>query len=125
MVGDFDNDGDSDVVFLCLNDKPVFLRNNSGQDRSWIGFQLQGTRSNRDAIGAKLTMESKGRKQVRWVTGGSSYLASHDRRVIMGLGSNTAPDPISIEIRWPTGKTQKLSGLKPGRYHTIVEASEG
>ncbi len=123
-VGDFDNDGDLDVVFTRLNEKPVLLRNNVGQDNSWIGFELQGTKSNRDAIGAKITVVSGNRKLVRWITGGSSYLSAHDKRVIVGLGS-LALATTDVEIRWPSGVVQRLFGLKANRYHKIVEAGPG
>jgi len=120
-LGDFDNDGDSDVVFVCLNDTPVLLRNNVGQDAQWIGFQLQGTKSNRDAIGAKVTLSQGSRKLVRWVTAGASFLASHDRRLVFGLGKGIVPDSLSVQIQWPDGTRQTLSDAKPHRYQKIVQ----
>jgi len=122
-TGDFDNDGDSDVVFVRLGDRPVLLRNTKGQSNRWIGFDLQGTASNRDAIGARLSLPSGGRTMVRWVTGGSSYLASHDKRIVFGLGRGPAPESLSVEIRWPNGQVQTVSGLTTNRYHRIVESS--
>src|SRR5947209_19767326 len=91
-IGDFDNDGGIDIVLTCLNGKPILLRNNVGQSNSWIGFQLQGTKSNRDAVGAKITVSFSDRKLVRWITGGSSYLSSHDKRVIVGLGEGRSEE---------------------------------
>jgi hypothetical protein len=120
-VGDYDNDGDTDAIFICLQDKPVLLRNNVGQDNAWIGFQLVGTQSNRDAIGSKLTVRVGGRKLVRWITGGASIFSSHDHRVIAGLGSKPGPEKVSVEIRWPHGETQTVTGLPPNQYHKIVE----
>jgi len=120
-TGDFDNDGDTDAVLVCLNDKPVLLENKVGQDSSWIGFELVGHKSNRDAIGAKLTLHLAARKLVRWVTGGSSYLSSHDKRVLFGLGRGSPPKELSLEIRWPSGVAQKVSGLQPNQYHTLTE----
>ena len=120
-VGDFDNDGDLDVVFTCLNATPVLLRNNVGQDHPWIGFELQGTKSNRDAIGAKITVSLANRKLVRWITGGGSYLASHDKRVIVGLDGDSGASVANVEIRWPSGTVQRLSNLKPNHYHNVVE----
>ena len=79
-----------------------------------------GTKSNRDAIGAKLTLQSGERKLVRWITGGSSYLSSHDMRTIFGLGKQ-APPLTSFEIRWPNGQTQGVAGLEPNRYHVVRE----
>jgi hypothetical protein len=120
-AGDYDNDGDTDLIFVSLNEKPVLLRNNAGQKLAWIGFELQGTASNRDAIGAKLKLRTGGLELVRWVTGGGSFLASHDRRVIFGLGAAPASRSVSVEIRWPNGGTQTVSGLEPNRYHRIIE----
>jgi enediyne biosynthesis protein E4 len=120
-VGDWNNDGRADAVFTCLDGSPVLLRNNTGQENSWIGFELQGTMSNRDAIGAKITVEAGGRKLVRWVTGGSSYLSSQDKRVLVGLDSLPGSVSVSAEIRWPNGNVQKLAKLKPKQYHHIVE----
>jgi hypothetical protein len=96
----------------------VLLRNNVSQDNSWIGFSLQGTASNRDAIGAKITVTS-GRTFTRWITGGGSYLASHDKRVLVGLGSGAKP--VDADIRWPNGIVQHLSNLQPRQYHHLVE----
>ncbi len=118
-IGDFDNDGDADAVFTTLNGPAVLLRNNVGQDSSWIGFSLQGTTSNRDAIGAKITVTSFGRTLTRWIAGGGSYLASHDTRVLVGLGPSAKP--VNVEIRWPGGMVQHLSGLQPRQYHRLVE----
>ncbi len=119
-VGDWDNDGRPDVLFTCLNDSPVLLHNTAAETGAWIGLELEGTRSNRDAIGAKVVVSAGERKLVRWVTGGGSYLSSHDKRLIFGLGQN-APQQVRAEIRWPNGEVQTVSGLAPGRYHKIVE----
>jgi len=123
-AGDFDNDGDLDVAFTRLNGAPVLLRNNVGQQNSWIGFELQGTSSNRDAIGAKITVTSGDRRLVRWITGGSSYLSAHDRRVVVGLGADSAGKSVNLEIQWPRGRVQRLSNLGLGRYHKIVEPGQ-
>src|SRR5258706_5698807 len=85
-IGDWDNDGAPDAIFTCVGDRPVLLRNNVGRKNAWIGLQLHGVKSNRDAIGAKLTLRVGDRKLVRWLTGGSSYPSSHDQRVVLGLG---------------------------------------
>lgn len=121
-TGDFDNDGDSDVVFTTLDGPPVLLRNNVGQNNAWIGLKLQGTKSNRDAIGSKVTIICGQKRLVRWITGGSSYLSSHDLRILVGLGTKPMCSEVGIEIRWPNGHTQRLSGLRPKRYYTIVES---
>lgn len=119
-TGDIDNDGRADLIFTCLNDAPVLLRNTWTQAGAWAGLQLEGTRSNRDSIGAKVVVPLAGRKLVRWINGGSSYLSSHDKRLIFGLGQN-APQLVNAEIHWPSGQVQTVSGLTINGYHKIVE----
>jgi hypothetical protein len=99
----------------------VLLRNHLTGNR-WIGLQLEGVRSNRDAIGAKVTVRLGKRRLVRWVTGGSSYLASHDKRIVVGLG-NSAETKVSVEIRWPRGLVQTVADLPSNTYHKIREAT--
>ena len=119
-VGDFDNDGRTDLIFTCLNDAPVLLRNTWTEGSAWIGIQLEGTRSNRDAIGAKVVLRQGARQLVGWIEGGGSYLSSHDKRIIFGLGPNSRQQ-VTAEIHWPSGQVQTLSGLAVNRYHKIVE----
>ena len=120
-IGDWNNDGHIDAVFTCLDAPPVLLRNDAGRDQAWIGLELQGTTSNRDAIGAKITVEAGRKERVRQITGGSSYLSSHDKRVVIGLGSGEGLSTVSAEIRWPNGNLQRVINLKVGEYHHIVE----
>lgn len=123
-TGDLDNDGGTDAVFTRLKESPVVLRNNLAHKNSWIGFELTGTKSNRDAIGAKLTLQSGESRLVRWITGGSSYLSSQDKRVIFGLGRAPAGALSKLEIHWPSGQTQNISGLAVNRYHAIQEPGQ-
>lgn len=120
-VGDLDNDGGADVVLTRLDEKPILLRNNEGPNHAWIGLGLEGTKSNRDGIGSKITIEVGNRRFVRWITGGASYLSSHDKRVIVGLGDVPGSTAITGEVRWTNGTVQHLSNLKRNRYQTIVE----
>ncbi len=120
--GDYDNDGAADVAFVSLNDPPVLLHNESAAKSRWLGVRLTGTTSNRDAIGARLSLKTSSRTLTRWITGGGSFLASHDRRVVFGLGS--AGVPAELTIRWPSGRVQHLTGLTPGRYHDIIEPQD-
>jgi len=120
-VGDYDNDGDVDAAVIRLQDTPVLLRNNVGENSNWVGFQLVGTKSNRDAIGAKLTIRLGDRKLVRWITGGASIFSSHDRRVVFGLGANPGPPTTSVEIQWPNGLVHTVDGLALKSYHKLVE----
>jgi len=120
-IGDWDNDGAPDAIFTSSGDRPVLLRNNVGQKKSWIGLQLAGVKSNRDAIGAKLTLKVGNRKLVRWLTSGSSYLSSHDKRVLFGLGNLATSNTVEVEILWPNGGTQTTAPLQINRYHRIIE----
>lgn len=118
-TADLDNDGAPDVAFVSLNDPPVILHNEFKPANRWLGVRLRGTASNRDAIGANLTLRVGPRTLTRWITGGGSFLASHDRRIVFGLGPNGIPG--DLEIRWPSGRTQRVPSLTPNRYHEIVE----
>lgn len=120
-IGDWDNDGAPDAVFTCIGERPVLLHNNIGQRNSWLGVQLVGVKSNRDAIGAKLTLRADDRTLVRWIPGGSSYLSSQDKRVLFGLGKLPANRRVDLELLWPSGQTQIASSLEINRYHRIME----
>ena len=125
-VGDLDNDGDSDVAVMRLGDRPLILQNNVGDARAWIGLDLQGTSSNRDAIGAKVRLLGvrPGETAVRWVKGGSSFLSSSDKRVLIGLDGKHGSGTISLEIEWPGGVRDTISGLVPGRYYHVMESQK-
>jgi hypothetical protein len=123
VAGDFNNDGYPDIAFVTLNDEPVLLRNNSRSNR-WVGVQLEGKKSNRDAIGAKLMLHAGPKTLVRWITGGSSYLASHDNRIVFGLGS-TPPSALTLDVRWPSGVRQTISNLRLDRYNKVGETGAG
>ncbi|MCC6589412.1 MAG: CRTAC1 family protein [Bryobacterales bacterium] len=118
-TADIDNDGAVDVAFIDLNSRPVLLSNRLATGSHWLGLRLEGTVSNRDAIGARVTLQQGDKIQNRWVTGGGSILASHDRRVHFGLGATTAP--VRLTIIWPSGLKQQITDLAFDKYHTIRE----
>jgi hypothetical protein len=89
-----------------------------------MGIKLVGTKSNRDAIGAKATIMTQKQKVTRWVTSGGSYLSSHDKRLIFGLGGVKADSKVDIEIQWPNGGMQTVRSLPINRYHEIVEENK-
>ncbi|HEY2930702.1 MAG TPA: CRTAC1 family protein [Acidobacteriota bacterium] len=120
-VGDFDNDGDLDVLISNNGEPPLLLRNEGGNRNHWLGLQLVSTRSNPAAVGAVITWKAGGKKWSRLRTSGGSYLASHDPREILGLGNAARVD--SIEIRWPSGKLDKLADLPVNTYIKVVEGS--
>lgn len=118
-VGDYDNDGDLDVLIINNGDAPLLMRNEGGNRNNWLGLQLIATKSNSAAVGAIITWEAGGKKRSRLKTAGGSFLASHDPREILGLGVATKVD--SLEIKWPSGKIDKLSGLPANKYLKIKE----
>jgi enediyne biosynthesis protein E4 len=119
-VGDFNNDGYLDVLVSNNGEPPVLLRNDGGDRKNhWLGLQLVATKSNPAAVGAVLTWTAGGVKRTRLKTGGGSYLSSHDPREILGIG--TAPKFDSVEIRWPSGKVDKLTDLPVNTYIKVVE----
>ncbi len=120
-IGDFDNDGDADVLTSNNGEPPLLLRNNGGNRNNWIGLQLIAMKSNPAAVGATITWQAGTLKRTRLKTGGGSYLSSHDPREILGLGSATKID--FVEIRWPSGKVDKLTNLPLNTYIKVVEGS--
>ena len=117
--GDLDNDGDTDVVLGVLNGTPFILRHNGAKSR-WLGLALDGAKSNRQGLGARVIVtDSSGAKQTFDVTQAGSYLSSNDSRLLVGLGA--AAGVRSVEVRWPSGKTQTLANPAPDKYHTVTE----
>ena len=120
-LGDFDNDGDDDVLTSNNGEPPLLLRNQGGNRNNWIGLQLVATKSNPAAVGAVITWQAGTLKRTRLKTSGGSYLSSHDPREILGIGSATKID--SIEIRWPSGKLDKLTNPPLNKYVKVIEGS--
>ena len=118
-VADYDNDGDPDIA-VSNSGGPLRLLRNDGAHGNWLGVSLTGTRSNRGGIGAKLVAElPSGKKLVRWVASGNSYLSSSDPRVLFGLGKETAVRKLTIT--WPSGAVQVLENLPGGKYLAVTE----
>ena len=120
-TGDFDNDGDLDVLIANNGEPPVLLRNEGGNRNNWIGLQLIAKQSNPAAVGAVLRWQAGPLKRSRLKTAGGSYLASHDPREVLGIGSAIKAD--YVEIRWPSGKVDKLTNPPINRYLKIVEGT--
>jgi enediyne biosynthesis protein E4 len=118
-AGDYDNDGDLDLLISNNGGAPALLRNEGGSRNNWVGLDLVATKSNPGAVGAVITWQAGSLRQTRLKTGGGSYLASHDPREVLGLGRNPKVD--GVEIRWPSGKVDKLSNLPTGAYVRVVE----
>jgi hypothetical protein len=118
-VGDYDNDGDLDVLIINNGEAPILLRNEGGNRNNWLGLQLVSTRSNPEAVGATITWEAGGVKRSRLKTSGGSFLSSHDPREILGVGKVTKID--SVEIKWPSGRVDKLTSPVLNKYLKVVE----
>jgi hypothetical protein len=118
--GDYDEDGDVDVIINDLDGPPMLLRNDGGaQAGNLIKLQLAGTKSNRNAVGAKVELKAGGLTQIDEVRAGDSYISHSDWRLHFGLGKATTVDEITV--RWPSGKTEKLTKVGVNRVMKIVE----
>jgi hypothetical protein len=116
--GDFDNDGDLDIVIMNQNEPPSLLRNDAPKENNWIKVRLEGTRSNRSAIGAKVLAHYGGKVQAQAVLSQTSYMSFNDPRLHFGLGSATSAD---IEIFWPSGAVEKYPAQPAGHLITVLE----
>ncbi len=115
--GDFDNDGDLDVL-ITTNGGPAYLyRNDQLSGNKSIRFKLVGTESNRDAIGATIRVSFGGQTSTRTVKSGGSYLSQSELPVTFGLGKQESIDRVTI--RWPRGRTEEYKNLKAGRYQVV------
>ena len=121
-VGDYDNDGDLDVLIINNGAAPILLRNEGGNRNNWAGLQLVATRSNPAAAGAIITWEAGGVKYRRLKTAGGCFLSSHDPREILGIGTATKID--SIEIKWPSGRVDKITNPPLRKYIKVVEGGQ-
>lgn len=132
-TADFDNDGDLDVV---INNNPgdsgraelsraTLLRNNIGERRNWLAVELRGTESNRDAVGATVTVEAGGRKFTRLVSAGSGFASQQSARLYFGLGDSTQVD--AVTVHWPRGRIEKFAkerGIAARQLLRITEAKD-
>jgi enediyne biosynthesis protein E4 len=120
-VGDFDNDGRVDVLVANNGQAPLLLKNAAGAGNHWVGLRLEGVRCNRDAIGALVSWSVNGTKRSRLKTAGGSYLASHDPREVLGLGTATKLDWLEIKWPLPSGHVERLENVPVDRYLRVVE----
>jgi enediyne biosynthesis protein E4 len=117
--GDINNDGMVDVVVINVGSPPSLLLNTSSNTNHRVLFQLQGTKSNRMAIGARVTVKAGDLVQMNEVRAGGSYLSQNDPRLHFGLGQQSRM--ATVEVRWPSGSTEVLNDLPADFIYTIVE----
>jgi hypothetical protein len=120
-IGDFNNDGATDVLISVNDGAPILLRNNIGAQNHWLGVKLVGTKSNPDAIGARITYQAGDLKRSRMKVGGGSFLSSHDPRMVLGIGKRTKVDWLDVKWPQPSGAVERFTNLPLNRYITIVE----
>ena len=120
-IGDLWNDGQLSIVISNMNAKPSLLVNTVRSGNHWIAFKTIGTRSNRDGIGAKITIRAGKRTLVDEVRSGSSYISQSDMRVHFGLGAVTKID--SVQVRWPSGLVERFENLSVDAFNTLKEGS--
>jgi len=116
--GDFDNDGDLDILVMNMNEPPSLLRNDVSGSQHWLKVLLVGVQSNRSAIGSRVIVRYGNRRQLQEVTAQSSFYSANDRRLHFGLGAETTAD---LTIRWTNGATETISGVAPDQLVTIRE----
>ncbi len=119
--GDFDNDGDIDILVVNLNEPPSLLRNDLKGQRNWIKVFLVGTKSNRSAIGSRVIARYGGKSQAQTVMAQSSFYSVSDRRLHFGIGESTSAE---LEIHWTNGLKEKIPAVNCGHL-TVIKEGQG
>jgi hypothetical protein len=119
--GDFDNDGDIDIVINNVNAAPELIRNDSKSGNNWLKIKLVGVKSNRGGIGARIKLTTEDGAQIEEVRSGSSYYSQNDMRVNFGVGK--AAKIKSVEVRWPSGQVDTLNDLAANQIITLKEGN--
>lgn len=117
--GDYDNDGDTDIFVVNLNQEGVLLRNEDGNRHNWLAIKTVGVKSNRAGIGTRVEVVAHARSQMKEVQAGSSYLSGHDLRLIFGLGMETKAE--MVKVTWPSGVVQTLADVEANQLLIITE----
>jgi hypothetical protein len=116
--GDFDNDGDMDILIVNLNEPPSLLRNDLRSENHWLKVKLIGTKSNRSAIGSRVIVKRGEVVQTQELQSQSSFMSANDPRLHFGLGAATK---VELSIRWPTGEWQALANVTANQLVTVKE----
>ncbi len=117
--GDIDNDGDVDILIMNKNEPPSLLRNDVTGENRWIQIKLNGVKSNRSAIGARVLVTYGGHRQAQEVLAQAGFLSVNDKRLHFGLGK---VDKVDIEVRWPSGARQQFPGVAANQFVAIDES---
>jgi hypothetical protein len=120
-MGDLWNDGRVSAVISNMNAHPSLLVNQIKSGNHWIAFRVIGTKSNRDGIGARITVSASGRVRVDEIHSGSSYSSNSDMRVHFGLGQTTKID--FVQVRWPSGLAERFVNLSADSIHDLKEGT--
>jgi len=120
-IGDFDNDGDLDIVIADCGGPPLLLRNDGGNRNHWLAIRARGRESNRFGIGSKIRITAGGRTQYREINPYGSYLSTSDVRLYVGLGSESTVSRLDVE--WPSGKKQALENVPANQTLLLDEAN--
>jgi enediyne biosynthesis protein E4 len=116
---DFDNDGFVDVVVANNGDAPSLLHNSGRNGNHFLNFKLVGSKSNRDAMGARIRVVAGGISQIREIEGGGSYLSQSDLRANFGVGKSAQAE--TVEIKWPSGLQQAFHNVEADKFYLIEE----
>lgn len=121
---DFDHDGDLDLVITTNNGPARLLRNDNGNQNDMLRVKLEGTRSNRDAIGARVVLTTaNGTRLSEMVKSGSSYLSQSEFPLTFGLGAPAGGKNVSLEIAWPSGRKESISHVAANQFLTVKEGA--
>jgi enediyne biosynthesis protein E4 len=122
-IGDFNNDGAVDVLVAVNGGAPLLLKNQAAAGNHWLGVRLIGKKANPDAIGAKIIWQAGDLKRSKFKVAGGSYLASHDPRDVLGIGTRGKID--KLEIHWPppSARVDTFTDVPIDRYVTITEGA--
>jgi hypothetical protein len=119
VEGDLDGDGCLDLYVVNQEGPSRLLHNRCANAGHWLALDLEGRRSNRDAVGARVTVRAGGASQTKWIVSGTSDHSAMPRRLHFGLGAAVLAD--AVTIRWPDGREQELTGVVGDQRHRIVE----
>jgi enediyne biosynthesis protein E4 len=119
VYADLDNNGSMDIVINNQDGAPTVLKNPADSANHWVGFELQGSKSNRLGIGARVKVYSGNSVQTSWLVSGGSYISQNDMRLHFGLGPATAIE--KVEVRWPSGKVDTIQKLKADQFYGLLE----